>query len=247
MNHGSNHLYPGESGELVNGLTNHEHQRQTQLQGAFCCAALIELEDNSLFGLKKIKRWSVMRRQSQVHLCFSCSMRSHPFSLLAACLQSGQCVYLSVWQTFSTIHRVKWDHDCSSIPCLASPLSASWQFQVSLLCSLPGPPLLFPLTFLFNSQRGPTENTLRSRPLSPKAIPNPPHRSPWEFPHQRSRLLSAHTLWPWTASASHLQNRNNSVTQITWFLKTDVVVMYAVLWLKQVARILGEYRHCYLF
>lgn len=85
MNHGSNHLYPGESGELVNGLTNHEHQRQTQTQGAFCCAALIELEDNSLFGLKKIKRWSVMRRQSQVHLCFSCYISSpHPFSLLAA-------------------------------------------------------------------------------------------------------------------------------------------------------------------
>ncbi|KAJ4935093.1 hypothetical protein JOQ06_016629 [Pogonophryne albipinna] len=29
MNHGSNRLSPGESGELANGLTNHEHQRQT--------------------------------------------------------------------------------------------------------------------------------------------------------------------------------------------------------------------------
>lgn len=44
-----------------------------------------------------------------------------------------------MWQSFSTIHNVKWDHDCSSIPSLANPLSASWQFQVSLLSSLSWP------------------------------------------------------------------------------------------------------------
>lgn len=29
MNHGSNRLYPGESGKLADGLTNHKLQRQT--------------------------------------------------------------------------------------------------------------------------------------------------------------------------------------------------------------------------
>lgn len=32
-------------------------EADTQTEEAFCCAALIELEDNFPFGLKKIKRW----------------------------------------------------------------------------------------------------------------------------------------------------------------------------------------------
>ncbi|CAN9511402.1 unnamed protein product [Ophioblennius macclurei] len=136
MNHGSNRLHPGESGELANGLTNHEHQRQTHTDGEslLLCAALIKLEDNYRFGPKKIKRWS----------------RSPAYPIKSV----HKRVYLSGWQTFSAIHNVNWDPDCSSIPSLASP-------SLSLL-TVPGVPLRI---------------LLRSRPLSPKAGPNPLHRS----------------------------------------------------------------------
>lgn len=58
---------------------------------------------------------------------------------------------------------------------------------------------LSPLALLFSPLQlsspalpgAPLRILLRSRPLSPKAGPNPPHRSPWEFPPQHSRPRSS--------------------------------------------------------
>lgn len=60
-----------------------------------------------------------------------------------------------MWQSFSTIHNVKWDHDCSSIPSRANPLSASWQFQVSLLSSLSWPASRLSSNFPLQLSQGP--------------------------------------------------------------------------------------------
>lgn len=60
-----------------------------------------------------------------------------------------------MWQSFSAIHNVKWDHDCSSIPSLANPLSASWQLQVSLLSSLPWPSSPLSSNFPLQLSQGP--------------------------------------------------------------------------------------------
>lgn len=131
--------------------------------------------------------------------------------------QTRMCVYLSGWQRFSAIHNVNWDPDRSSIPSLANALSASWQFRLASLLS--------PLALLFSSLQlsspalpgAPLRILLRSRPLSPKASPNPLHRLPWEFPPQHSRpRSSALTLFdpeqPALLTERDWENRDKHIT-----------------------------------
>ncbi|KAK5904731.1 hypothetical protein CesoFtcFv8_006264 [Champsocephalus esox] len=75
--------------------------RHTDGGSLLLCTALIKLEHNYPFGLKTIQRWRLIQSAWPV------------------------CVYLSGWQRLSTIQNVDWDHDRSSIPSLANPLSAS--------------------------------------------------------------------------------------------------------------------------
>lgn len=78
--------------------------RHTDGGSLLLCTALIKLEDNYRFGLKKIKRWSVRRQNNQLHPCLSICF---PLSLVKLNLfaplcpssssnQTGQCVFIWV-------------------------------------------------------------------------------------------------------------------------------------------------------
>lgn len=177
MNHGSNHLYPGESGELANGLTNHEHRRQTHTDEG----CLLLSKETSPFGLEKIQRLSTRWPNSRCHLCvfyFSLSRCTEPARFSSRLIQSERA-YRRVWLSISAIYGVKWDRGCSPAPSLAEPLSQPPDSsRLAFSPRSPGPPLLFPPTFLSALPGAPLRILLRSRPLSPKAGPNPLHRSP---------------------------------------------------------------------
>lgn len=99
-------------------------QSRASEANAFCCAALIDLQDNFPFGLQKIKRLVWGSKHDRLQLCFSFSYQSR---------SSSQSKWpLCLWRSYNISHNVKWDHGWPAIPSLASPLSASWQFQVSV-------------------------------------------------------------------------------------------------------------------
>lgn len=130
---------------------------------------------------------------SPVRFYFSLSRRTESARFSSQLIQSERA-YRRVWLSISAIYGVKWDRGCSSAPSLAEPLSQPPDSsRLAFSPRSPGPPLLFPPTFLSALPGAPLRILLRSRPLSPKAGPNPLHRSPWEFLPQRSRLLSAQT------------------------------------------------------
>lgn len=136
-------------------------------------------------------------------------------------LIQSERAYRRVWLSISAIYGVKWDHSCSPAPSLAEPLSQPPDSsRLAFSPRSPGPPLLFPPTFLSALPGAPLRILLRSRPLSPKAGPNPLHRSPWEFLPQRSRLLSAQT--PTTTPSTSPSERWKKIEWGTIpFLPTD--------------------------
>lgn len=119
MNHGSNRLYPGESGELAARLTNHQLQRQTHRRRSLLL--FIDVQDDFPFGPKKIKRRCVRRRGSWAAPVVSLVMVSAQSQLSRV----GARVCVCLWQRHSTSHDVKWEQDWSAIPSLAAPPSAS--------------------------------------------------------------------------------------------------------------------------
>lgn len=188
MNHGSSRLYPGESGELVNGLTNLEASEADGVE-PFVVHSAHQVRRQIPIWPGENKRLSARAQNNLLHPCLSVfffSILVYVESHFSICSnQAGKNgVYLSGWWSFSAIHDVNWDPACSSIPSLDDGLSASWQFQVSPLSLLPWPFSSLPSPTIPGA---PLRILLRSRPLSPKAGLNPFHRSSWEFPPQRSR------------------------------------------------------------
>lgn len=120
MNHGSNHLYPGESGELADWLTNHELQRQTHRRREPFVLRSSTYKTTFTFGPKKMKR-----RCAREQISSPSSVFVFLVVVNAASRLFKVTVVVCLWQRYSTSHDVKWDHDWPAIPSLAGPPSAS--------------------------------------------------------------------------------------------------------------------------
>ena len=99
MNHGSNRLHPGESSELANGLTNHEHQRQThRRRKPFVVPRTHQVRRQLPIWPEEIKRWSVSRQNKPTSFAFVDLFYNNsplPSSLLHSLSnQIGRCVFI---------------------------------------------------------------------------------------------------------------------------------------------------------
>lgn len=153
--------------------------RHTDGGSLLLCAALIKLEDNYRFGLKKIRRWSVRRQNKWLHLCLSVFsltryMKSPlPSSLLCRLSnQTGQCVFIWVGGRVSAPFIMSSGTMTALLfpawPTLSQPPDSS---RLAFSPLSPGPPLLSPPAFLSSSPRGPTENTAQIQASEPQSQP----------------------------------------------------------------------------
>lgn len=165
MNHGSNRLYPGESGELANGLTNHEHRRQThRRREPFVVRCTHQVRRQlPIWPEEKMKRWSIRRQNNQLHLCLSVfSLSSYIKPPLPSSLpcrlsnQTGQCVFIRVGGRVSAPFIMSSGTMTALLfparPALSQPPDSS---RLAFSPLSPGPTLLSPPAFLSSSPRGP--------------------------------------------------------------------------------------------
>lgn len=165
MNHGSSRLYPGESGKLVNGLTNLEASEADGVE-PFVVHSAHQVRRQIPIWPGENKRLSARAQDNLLHPCLSVFFFFSIFVMLKfvltfLCFPSrpirlAKTVFIWVGgKSFSAIHDVNWDPDCSSIPSLDDGLSASWQFQVSPLSLLPWPFSSLPSRFPLPLSHGP--------------------------------------------------------------------------------------------
>lgn len=165
MNHGSNHPYPGDSGELADGLTNHELRRQThKRREPFVVLHSSTCKTTSHLAWRKLKDGARGDKHNRLHLCFfflRVILNLHPTKVTVVFV-CGRVTPAMMWSgTTAGLLFPAW-------PALCQPPDSSGLVFSPLF---PGPPLLFPLTFLFSSPRSPTENTAQIRASEPQSQP----------------------------------------------------------------------------
>lgn len=141
-------------------------EADTQTEGAFCCSALIAVQDNFPFGPKKIKRWRVREQISSA---------SSVFFLLVMVNAQSQLIKVTVVLVCGSVTAPTMMSSGTTtgllFPAWPAPCQPPDSSRLAFSPLFPGPLLLFPLTFHFSSPRGPTENTAQIRASEPQSQP----------------------------------------------------------------------------